>query len=69
MKVIYTGRHGAVDLPLPDGTEPTVKWGDVIDVPADFAASLLEQQDNWAAAPAAAKPKAEKASEKEGVAE
>lgn len=58
--LIYVGRHGAVDVPCPNGTEPTVKWGDVFTTTAEHAASLLEQPDNWQPAPKAGKPKAAK---------
>lgn len=63
--VIYTGRHGAVQVPCPDGRVPDVQWGDELVTTADHAASLLEQKDNWKRAPRARKTTAEKATTKE----
>lgn len=54
MKLIYTGRHGAVDVTRPDGSSETVAWGDVFTTTTEHAESLLEQPDNWQAAPAPA---------------
>jgi len=47
MKLTYVGPHDGVDVPLPDGSEPTVKHGESRDFPEEIAASLLEQGDNW----------------------
>lgn len=45
--VIYTGRHGVVAVPCPDGREETVAWGDEFKTTAEHAEALLEQPDNW----------------------
>lgn len=48
MKLKYIGRHDAVEVDLPDGGGFTVaREEDTPDLPADFAASLLEQDANW----------------------
>lgn len=52
--VIYTGRHGVVAVPCPDGREETVAWGDEFKTTAEHAEALLEQSDNWK--PAGRKP-------------
>lgn len=55
--VKYVGRHGAVEFD-PDGFgEIEVVYGQVIQVPADVAQSLLLQEANWRyAAPPAHSP-------------
>lgn len=53
MKVKYTGPSlTGVDLPLPDGRIVHVEHDSEceVDLPADFAKGLLEQESNWAAA-------------------
>ena len=61
MKLVYTGPHTGVVVPLPDGRELECEHGkESPDFPADFASSLLEQESNWAIPeperPAEAKP-------------
>lgn len=48
MELIYQGRHDAVDVPLPDGREPTIANGESFDFPAAIAKQLLAQGDEWA---------------------
>lgn len=57
VKVRYTGRHTqGVAVRLPDGSEQTVKPGEVLAVPAGpFADGLLVQTDEWQPSGAAAK--------------
>lgn len=58
MKLTYVGRHDAVDVPLPDGREPTVENGGQFDFPADIAEQLLAQGDEWEQADSTSKKKA-----------
>lgn len=50
MKLTYVGRHTAVEVDLPNGGGFEVEHGKTTpDLPAEFAASLLEQESNWKA--------------------
>lgn len=47
----YVGPHDGVHIHLGDGRySDAVMHGDTVDVPADLARSLLEQESNWAKA-------------------
>lgn len=50
-KVVYVGRHGAVDVALPTGGFTTVQWDQPFETTAEHAAQLLEQESNWKPAP------------------
>jgi hypothetical protein len=64
--LIYTGRHGAVNVAMPDGTEQPAQWGETFTTTDEHAASLLEQPENWKRAPKrAADNKAATAADKE----
>ena len=56
MKVTYVGGIDALDLHLPSGIVKTVKTGETIEVPDDFAAVMLEAVGVWEKAKAE-KPK------------
>jgi hypothetical protein len=61
-KRIYNGPCPEVEVVLPDGSHPTVKRGESIDVPEEVAANLDSQGDTWLAnQPAAKAPKKRKA--------
>jgi hypothetical protein len=61
VKVKYTGPHDRVAVPLPDGRVVECEQGKElpVDLPDDFAASLLEQKSNWAPAGKAGSKKEE----------
>jgi len=62
MRIQYVGMFDEVIVPeLLDehGYPRSVRQGETVDVPAELAARLLEQEDNWRKAPAAAGRKAE----------
>lgn len=44
MRIRYVGRHTAVEIAA---TGAVVEYGDVVDVPAELAKSLLTQGDQW----------------------
>ena len=59
MRIVYLGPRGNDEVIVPDFTDErgypqTVKRGVPVEVPDELAASLLEQPDNWAEAPAKA---------------
>jgi hypothetical protein len=56
--IVYIGSIDEVDVPMPDGTRATVARNEELEVPAAFAARLLEQDINWRAAPASKKKEA-----------
>ena len=58
--VKYIGPHDAVDVPLPNGTEATVKHGEALETTGEHAAGLLEQPSNWEAVKRAAPVKEKK---------
>jgi hypothetical protein len=55
MKLIYTGPHGSVTVPMPLGGEQNAQWGEVFETSEEHAAQLLEQEANWKRAPKSAK--------------
>jgi hypothetical protein len=71
MKITYIGRS-TVGITVPvDGAERFVAHGDSVDLPAELAASLLEQDTEWApvkASPSVAKSPKTKADKAETVA-
>lgn len=54
MKVLYTGPHDAVTVPLPGGGSEIVEQGGVLDTTDTHAEGLLEQPENWQRAAATA---------------
>ena len=50
MNVAYVGQFAAVDIEVPAVGWQTVEQGGTIDVPADYALSLMAQPANWAPA-------------------
>lgn len=66
MRVIYDGPLAGVNLTLPGERTPRrVGRGEGIEVPADFGASLIEQ-DIWNKAPAPRKAPAQTSEEDDG---
>jgi hypothetical protein len=57
-KIVYVGPIDKVALVV-DGREQIVAHGDTLELPAELAESLLEQQGNWVPVPAAANKKKE----------
>src|SRR5437868_817089 len=47
MELRYIGPHDAVEVPLPDGSQPEVEHGHPHDFPKEYALLLLEQPTNW----------------------
>jgi hypothetical protein len=64
MKLIYVGRHGAVDVPMPGGAIDSVAWGEELTTSTEHAESLLEQHDNWKPADTAGKKSTAAAADK-----
>jgi hypothetical protein len=58
MLLRYIGPHDAVEVPLPDGSQPEVEREKTLEVSdREFAERLLEQTSNWELAkPAKEKP-------------
>lgn len=57
--LVYTGRHGAVLVPMPLGGEVEAQWGRPFETSEEHAAQLLMQPDNWKRAPKSAKKESE----------
>jgi hypothetical protein len=60
MLLRYIGPHDAVEVPLPDGSQPEVKRDEALQVSdREFAERLLEQVSNWELAKPAKEKKAD----------
>lgn len=53
MRVIYTGPHDGVEVPMPDGQALTIERGGELVTTTEHGTALLEQAGNWTAAPGA----------------
>lgn len=50
MRVLYHGPFDEVEIPDAGGRPVTVRRGEIVDLPDDVAARLLEQSSIWAVA-------------------
>lgn len=51
VSIKYVGKHtDGVQVPLPSGESVPVAHGETVELPAEVAASLLEQEESWEAA-------------------
>jgi hypothetical protein len=56
--IVYIGAIDAVEVRMPDGTNRVKRRDDELETTPEHAASLLEQDINWRAAPASKKKEA-----------
>lgn len=55
-KVVYSGGHAAVEVPLPDGRLERVEAGKAVDLPEELVKALCDSED-WNRKSDNAKPK------------